>query len=68
MALVQNHERIRDFGRRRLIKFGNSVEQTCFVDSMANFMLHVDDGDWPSGKAADSGSAIGGSNPSSPAK
>lgn len=25
-------------------------------------------GDWPSGKAADSGSAIGGSNPSSPAK
>ena len=26
-----------------------------------------DDGDWPSGKAVDSGSMIGGSNPSSPA-
>jgi hypothetical protein len=28
---------------------------------------HADDGDSPSGKASDSGSDIGGSNPSSPA-
>ena len=29
---------------------------------------YVVSGDWPSGKAEDSGSSIGGSNPSSPAK
>jgi hypothetical protein len=61
-------ERIRKTERRRLGEVANIAEQTCFVGNMAATPLHFDDGDWPSGKAVDSGSTIGGSNPSSPAR
>ncbi len=35
---------------------------------LQSHLVSIDFGDWPSGKAMDSGSMIGGSNPSSPAK
>ena len=37
----------------------NFAEQIYFVGRIVTSQSHVDDGDWPSGKAVDSGSTIG---------
>ena len=60
-------ERIHKFERRKLSRVSSDAEQIYFVGDTETVLSHSDVGDWPSGKAADSGSAIGGSNPSSPA-
>ena len=65
--LFQIHERIHEFARRKLSRLSSVAEQIYFVDDTETVLSHSNNGDWPSGKAADSGSAIGGSNPSSPA-
>ena len=42
LAMVQIRERILEFVRRRLGGIMNSVEQTCFVDTMVIQPSHID--------------------------